>query len=214
MTSSLILHSYRRCPFAIRVRMVLEEKSLPYQLKEENLNQFSPEILQHHPEGRVPLLIHHKENLKHVLYQSSVITEYLEEAFPNPPRLVPVNAWSRAEMRLWTYWCDSIFKPDLDLFKYETQKLSPEELQDLHKRLHQHLSKVDHALKCASFLIDSTYSLADIHLFPFFRQFYAIRTPLPGQDQYSHLIQWLRKFTESETFKKVMNPEQTPPHGR
>ncbi|RZA05803.1 MAG: hypothetical protein EOP11_11945, partial [Proteobacteria bacterium] len=27
---SLILHSYRRCPFAIRVRMVLEEKGIPY----------------------------------------------------------------------------------------------------------------------------------------------------------------------------------------
>src|SRR4051794_33777782 len=99
--STLILHSYRRCPFAIRVRMVLEEKGIPYQLIEENLSHLSPELLAHHPEGRVPLLIHEMNSQKLVVYQSTIITEYLDEAFPQSP-LMPKDPKDRAKVRLWT----------------------------------------------------------------------------------------------------------------
>jgi glutaredoxin len=69
--AELILHSYRRCPFAIRVRMALEEKELAYRLVEENLAELSDELLRIHPEGRVPVLIHDG----HVIVESTFICE-------------------------------------------------------------------------------------------------------------------------------------------
>ena len=128
----LILHSFRRCPFAIRVRMALEEKGLEYKIIEEDLSSPSQELLTMHPEGRVPLLIHEQNEQKHIIYQSTIITEYLDEAFPFKPIMPNLDrhavasseAVSRAKVRLLTYWCDSIFKPDLDLYKYDFPHLS------------------------------------------------------------------------------------------
>src|SRR4051794_35219908 len=113
--NSLILYSFRRCPFAIRVRMVLEEKNIEYQKLEENLSKLSPELLALHPEGRVPLLVHERDGRRQVIFQSSIITEYLDETFPGSPLLAPLmpsDPMDRAQVRLWTYWCDQIFKPD------------------------------------------------------------------------------------------------------
>lgn len=80
-----------------------------------------------HPEGRVPLLIIEYQNetliKKTSLYESSIITQYIDELTPKDhpevPRLTPNVSLLKAEMRLWTYWCDQVFKPDLDHYKYE-----------------------------------------------------------------------------------------------
>ena len=44
MSEALTLHSYRRCPFAMRVRMTLHEKSLPFEVIEENLKDKSEQL--------------------------------------------------------------------------------------------------------------------------------------------------------------------------
>ena len=74
----ITLYSFRRCPFAIRVRMVLHEKEIPFKVIEEELKNLSPELLKLHPEGRVPVLVHGDL----VIYESAIITEYLDDCFP------------------------------------------------------------------------------------------------------------------------------------
>lgn len=160
---SLILHSYRRCPFAIRVRMVLEEKGIPYTVIEESLREPSADLLRFHPEGRVPLLRHGDE----VIYESSVITEYLDEAFPGP-RLLPADPKQKARMRLWTYWSQTAFKADLDAFKY-APPADEASLAAVKDRLIAHLDKLEAALQ-APYLLGPELTLADVHVFPLVRQ--------------------------------------------
>ena len=208
---SLILHSFRRCPFAIRVRMVLEEKQISYELREEKLSQLSSELLSLHPEGRVPLLIHQQGipgepgSQKQVIYQSTIITEYLDEAFPEVP-LMPTDPMDRAQVRLWTYWCDHLFKPDLDLFKYDQSTLSDSEAELLRARLHGHLAYWDSTLQSGSFLLGAKLgmTLADIHLFPFARQFMGIQPALPGIEKYKNLAVWLSMMISRPAFVRVM----------
>ena len=145
-----------------------------------------PELLALHPEGRVPLLVHDLGDQKQVVYQSSIILEYLEEAFTKNP-LMPKDPCARAKVRIWTYWCDQIFKPDLDLFKYEFSILDEKSSQALIQRLHLHLSYWDAALKNGPFLLGSDLTLADIHLFPFARQFFGIKPGFPGIERYDTL---------------------------
>lgn len=199
----LVLHSYRRCPFAIRVRMVLEEKAIPYQLIEEDLGNLSSELLALHPEGRVPLLIVRGTNARQVIYQSNIITEYLDEAFPENP-LMPPPPSERAEIRLWTYWCDQIFKPDLDMYKYETKGLAPTELRNLLDRLESHLNQWELQLGKSQYLIGNSMTLADIHLFPFARQFFAIKPTYPELGKYPRLAQWLDKIINRPSFSRVI----------
>jgi glutathione S-transferase len=194
--NSLILHSYRRCPFAIRARKTLEEKGLGYSVVEENLRSPSAELLRLHPEGRVPLLIHNGRTLP----ESAVITEYLDETFPEIP-LRPATAIGRAEIRLWTIWCDHTFKPDLDLYKYKFPHLTDEEREQVVASLHEHLGKLARALQ-APFLLGHEFTLADIHLFPFYRQL--TKTDFPYLEKFPVLNSWLERITERPSFKKVM----------
>jgi glutathione S-transferase len=201
--SLLTLYSYRRCPFAIRVRMVLAEKEILYQLIEEKLSELSPELMALHPEGRVPLLVHEVDGHRQIIYQSSIITEYLDEAFPGVA-LMPLTASGRAQVRLWTYWCDQLFKPDLDLYKYELKRLSEGERADLVKRLHAYLAEWENGLGAGPFILGAKLTLADIHLFPFARQFMAIPHVLPGLEAYPRFKSWLAQMVARPTFLRVM----------
>jgi glutathione S-transferase len=209
--TNLTLHSYRRCPFAIRVRMVLEEKGLEYLRVEEDLSNLSAQLLALHPEGRVPLLIHQDGNDRHVLYESSIITNYLDDAFPDHP-LMPKLPIDRAQVGLLTYWCDRVFKPKLDLFKYEQSKLTQPELTTLQQELHEQLSFLNAALRLTStgssetksFLIGDHLTLADIHLFPLVRQFMAIKPALPEVEKYVHVIDWLQRMMARPAFVRCM----------
>lgn len=201
--SSLVLHSYRRCPFAIRARMVLAEKEIPYQLREENLSELSPELLAMHPEGAVPLLIHETGGKKQVIYQSTVITEYLDESFPGK-KLMPENPVLRMKARMWTYWCDHVFKPDLDAFKYELKNLNKEDASALRTRLNDHFTQWEALLQEGEYLFGNVMTLADIHLFPFARQFFAIKPAFDGLEKYSKLSAWLDRMVSRPTFAQVM----------
>jgi glutathione S-transferase len=68
------------CPFAHFVRIVLEEKSLEYELK-PSTQDTKPQWLVEHYQGKMPALRHRKE----CYVESSVIADYLDFFFPNPP---------------------------------------------------------------------------------------------------------------------------------
>jgi glutathione S-transferase len=198
----LTLHSFRRCPFAIRVRMVLEEKQIPFLLIEEDLGSPSQELLKLHPEGRVPVLVDPESPLT-AIYQSTIITEYLDEKYPQIPlipQLMPQSPAARAQVRLWTYWCDHLFKPNLDEYKYEHR--IPESLPGL-------LSHWNSSLEHSEYLVENRYSLADIHLFPFARQFSGVKNPAgPQLSAYPFLDAWLKRILERPAFERVMEARQ------
>jgi len=82
-----------------KVRLVLAEKSLPWESRHLDLragDQQRKDYLALNPRGVVPTLIH--EGL--VIRESNVILEYLDDAFPFPPLRAPDPYWT-AEMRLW-----------------------------------------------------------------------------------------------------------------
>jgi len=183
--------------------MVLEEKGIAYKKIEEDLSNLSQELLALHPEGRVPLLVHEVNGRKEVIYQSTVITEYLDEVFPGI-KLMPASPLERARVRLWTYWCDQLFKPDLDLYKYERPKMSAQEVGELEARLHGYFYDWNEALVKSPFLVDAQMTLADIHLFPFARQFLRIMPALKGVEKYTALKAWLDTVTSRPSFDRVM----------
>jgi len=197
--SEVTVYSYRRCPFAIRVRMTLNEKSVPYKVVEENLKEFSSKLLSMHPEAKVPVLVHGDT----VLYESAIITEYIDEAFEGP-KLMPTSANERAQVRLWTYWCNQMFKPDLDRFKYKDRCASEEEHKEGTERLHGHLTKLENRLAKNDFLVGNTFSLADIHVFPFFRQLFKVDPPHPGMAKCPGAKKWLESILAKESFTKTM----------
>jgi glutathione S-transferase len=111
-----ILYHGWRSSASRRVRLCLAEKGLPYESRIIDMvkgEQHSPEYLAMNPNGVVPTLLHGSR----VLYESSVIAEYLDESFPEPP-LRPADPFERAQMRNFIRWIDEACLPKLIVFNW------------------------------------------------------------------------------------------------
>jgi glutathione S-transferase len=87
-----------------KVRITMREKGLAWQSVEIDLfrsEQYDPEYLKLNPKGVVPTIIHDGK----AVIESTLICEYLDEMFPNPP-LVPDDPWLRSKMRIWSKLVD------------------------------------------------------------------------------------------------------------
>ena len=87
-----------------KVRIVLAEKQIPHEVINvsfEKRETHSPAFEAINPKGKVPVIVHDG----HIITESTVIVEYLDEAFPGP-QLMPKEAYWRARRRLWARWVD------------------------------------------------------------------------------------------------------------
>jgi glutathione S-transferase len=87
-----------RSTHASKVKVVLEEKRLPYRverLRPGDLWKKPPEMLARHPLGKVPYI----DDDGLTIFDSTVINEYLDDVHPQPP-LRPADPVQRARMRM------------------------------------------------------------------------------------------------------------------
>lgn len=96
-------------PFSRKVRLVLAEKRLPFELRLEKVWERRSEFLELNPAGTVPVLI---EDNGMVISDSGVICEYLEEAYPDTPLLSRTLA-ERVEVRRLVAWFDGKFAQEV-----------------------------------------------------------------------------------------------------
>jgi len=87
------------CPFVQRAWIVLVEKEIPHQYIEINPYHKAPEFLALNPRGLIPTLA--VPGRSGALYESTVVCEFLDEGYPQGPRLMPEDAYERARCRLW-----------------------------------------------------------------------------------------------------------------
>ena len=102
---------------SFKVRVVLAEKGLAWESRRLELLKFEhlqPEYLRINPNGVVPTLVHDGRTI----VESSVICEYLDEAFPRPP-LMPADAYGRARVRAWLKYFDDVLHPALRALSFE-----------------------------------------------------------------------------------------------
>lgn len=100
--------------FTAKVRIALDEKQLPYELVSVPFSRAAgyspklPEMLAINPKGQVPVLIDDDVSL----YDSTLILEYLEDRYPEPP-LYPRDIKERARCRQLEAAADEIFFPNV-----------------------------------------------------------------------------------------------------
>ncbi|RZC34449.1 glutathione S-transferase omega-1-like [Asbolus verrucosus] len=77
----LRLYSMEYCPFAQRVRLVLDAKNIPYDIVNINLINKPDWYFKIHPEGKVPAL----DTGSEVIVESLDISDYLDEKYSDHP---------------------------------------------------------------------------------------------------------------------------------
>ena len=146
-----------------KVRIVLLEKGLEFERVNVDLTkreQKTQEYLKIHPFGQVPAL----DDEGFVLYDSTVINEYLEDEYPYPS-LMPSDSEGRARARLLEDFRDSHFNPYCVHIIYEMRK--PEGERDAQRidnakaQIGACFDRIENELQGKEYLA-GTFSLADI----------------------------------------------------
>jgi glutathione S-transferase len=107
---TLFVNTGYTSPYALAAFVTLKEKALPFTIKEidlDNDDHRSGDYRKQSITERIPALVHGN----FALTESSAICEYLEEAFPNSPRVFPTNTQQRARARQVQAWIRSDLMP-------------------------------------------------------------------------------------------------------
>ena len=108
---TLALYHFGPVANSLTPLLCLLEKGLAFDnrvLDSRKWEHHDPAFRAINPEGVVPVLVHDDR----VVRESTVINEYLEDAFSDEP-LRPADPWLRAEMRVLTKYVDEYFCPAL-----------------------------------------------------------------------------------------------------
>jgi glutathione S-transferase len=117
MALTLYHHSTSVC--SAKVRLVLEEKDLPWEGRFVDIlagRQFDEDYRRLNPRMLVPALVDGDA----AIIESTVINEYLDESFPGTP-LTPQDTVSRARMRVWTKTIDEKLHDACSVVTYVAQ---------------------------------------------------------------------------------------------
>ena len=167
--TDLHLYSYQACPFAQRTRMTLAEKQLDFDATEIDLGQKPDWFLKVSPYGKVPCLDHKG----HVLYESGIINEYLDEVFPET-RLMPADPYLKAQARIWMHYCDNYYSPAS--WRVTTTHDDPAKQKQEIEKLYDCFAFMEEGMRKLSdgpFWLGDQVSLVDIHYSPFLERFAA-----------------------------------------
>ena len=214
------LYQFPLCPFSRKLRLLMGEKNIAYELVREHPWEGRDEFWHLNPAGRTPVLHDRARNTS--LSDSQAICEYFEETVEKVP-LISGTAAGRAEVRRLTAFFDQSFYGDVvgpllhERMKKRLIERAPPDarvLREAMKRANVHMDYMDYLLDHRSWMAGGTLSLADIaaaaHL--------SVADYLGGIDWAGHepVRRWYAGFKSRPSFRPLhserMEVGTPPPH--
>ena len=193
------------CPFAQRTRMALLEKDIAFSLTEISLDEKPDWFLAISPYSKVPLL----RDGEAVIYESAVISEYLEEVCPDPP-LMPADPVTRAKMRIWVDFANVRFIPHVYRLMMAQETLAQarqiDHLRTALGRMEAHLASDD----AGRFWIGDALTFADLAFYPHLERFCAVEhhRGFAIPDDCPRLKDWLAMMSTRPSAREVARPPE------
>lgn len=162
------LYQFPLCPFSRKLRLLMSEKGIGYELWRENPWERRDDFLHMNAAGRTPVLRDEEKDI--TLVDSRAICEYFEEVVEKFP-LINGSAANRAEIRRLVALFDEDFFGDVTgpllherMKKRLVWRQSPDSrmLREAMKLAHEHLYYIDYLIDRRPWLAGATMSLADL----------------------------------------------------
>lgn len=163
------LYSMAVCPFAQRARIMLGLKGIDFELTEIDITTPRPDwFLRINPLGQVPVIRHEGK----LLNESSVICEYLEDAFPEP-RILPKSPYTRALARILVDYANQKFVPAMYRLLMNQDRAAEPKLMDEALSTWRWVSEfLDRHNPDGRYLDEGDgFSLAEVNFAPFFMRY-------------------------------------------
>ena len=183
------------------MRIALAEKKISWEPILVNLRareQKRPEFLALNPNGKVPVLIDGET----LVYDSTIINEYLEERYPEVPLTYP-DPSRRAKVRQWEDYGDNNFLlPAERIFIHDKgwRQFQPAELDEFRQRILESLAFVEEALAGKDYLVDR-FSYADISFAPRVILLDQLKVPLPHD--FTNVRAWIDRLKQRPSLQNL-----------
>ncbi|KAK2813312.1 hypothetical protein FQN50_000627 [Emmonsiellopsis sp. PD_5] len=192
-----------------RTWITLEEKKIPYQYIEINPYDKSPSLLALNPKGLVPTVAAPLANGSKPIYESNIINEYLEDAYPNHTHLLPSDPYERARARIWIDFVSS--RIIAALRNLETKRA------EVHAALKEFTRAMDPE---GPFFLGKEFGLPDVTLAPWVARFFVhevlrggVQIPAEGQGGEDEAVwarwrKWEAAVLARESVKSTMSERE------
>lgn len=197
--------------FSRKVEVALAEKGIAFDRVMVPFSQAEgyfpkhPDVLSANPKGQVPVLV----DGDLTLFDSTIINEYLDEAYPDTPLLPPAPA-ARARCRLLELAADEIFLPMIARLMYRTEPADPDParqrkreadgeraeivIEAFYGTMEGHLGDKEY--------LEGMFSVADIALF--MDVLFAERLGGPPLDRHAALTAWYARLCERPSIAPIV----------
>ncbi len=195
-----ILYSFRRCPYAMRARLAIVASGLQVELREVVLRNKPQALRDISPKATVPVLDLH--NQKVIDESIDIMLWALNNNDPNN-WLLPADHSKYHLLTTLIENNDGEFKHWLDRYKYADRFPEHSELY-YREQAEVTLTKLESLIRENGCLLNTNYTLADIALLPFIRQFSAVDREWFNNAPYPNIRKWLDAFCQSTLFSQIM----------
>ena len=203
------LYQFPLCPFSRKVRLLLGEKGVGYELVRESPWTRRDEFLDMNPAGQTPVMVDAERGV--LLIDSMAICEYFEETVEKAA-MISGTAANRAETRRLVAWFDTQFYRDITapllherMEKRLVNRAAPDAkaLREAMKAAVGHLDYTDFLLDHRTWLGGSTMGLADLAA----AAQISVADYLGGIDWKGHeqTARWYRGFKSRPSFRPLLS---------
>jgi glutathione S-transferase len=197
--------------FSRKVEIALNEKGLAFERVMVPFTQtvgYAPknaEVQRINPKAQVPVLVDGDVSL----YDSTVIIEYLDEAYPQPA-LFPLSAQDRAQCRIWDVFADEVMLAPIRAYMHRTgpRPASTQAWDALEATaqaadlvLARYFAQLDQRLQGQAYLCGAL-SAADISVF--MAVLFSQRLGGPSLASHAALLRWYQGLSGRPAFAKVL----------
>ncbi len=193
-------------PFARKARILLIEKSLPYEWMEELPMVPNTRVPEFNPLGKIPVLV---TDTGRTLFDSRVIVEYLE-TFPPKNRFTPTDDVARIEVKRWEALADGCSDAQAQIVferrRSNPQYISPDWIAWQSAKIDRSLAEMSAELGERTWCFGSEFSLADIAVVCTLGHLSVRLKEFPWRDRHPNLAGLFDRVHERPSFQTTIPP--------
>lgn len=198
------LLSVDHSPYGRKVRIVLEEKGIPYEYVRARPSLPDSPVPQYNPLAKIPVLV---TDAGKAIYDSPVIVDYLEGLRPEP-MLIPAGLEARVDVKRWEALGDGVTDA-IVAASHDYDKVQSAEWHAKQRlKITRGLAWMEQDVAGREFCYGDRFSLADIAAGYALAYLDGALPDIEWRSKHPHLAALAQRLAARESFRKTMPAPQ------